>query len=197
MFVQVIEGHAADPEGIRRQGERWQVELRPGALGFLGATGGVTDDGTCITIVRFASEADARANSDRTAQGDWWAETEKYYDGEVTFRETDEVDVWLDGGSDDAGFVQIMKGRANRDEIREMDEALSGVAASYRPDLLGGTRAWLGPEEYLEVAYFTSEAEARENEQKPPPAELAATFERFEQLMADVTYLDLRDPWLF
>jgi hypothetical protein len=78
-----------------------------------------------------------------------------------------------------------------------MDEALSKVAASYRPDLLGGTRAWLGPNEYLEVAYFTSEAEARENEQQPPPPELAAMFEQFQQLMADVTYVDLRDPWLF
>lgn len=197
MFVQVIEGQARDAEGIERQAERWQVELRPGAVGFLGATGGVADDGTCITIVRFASPADARANNDRTAQGDWWAETEKYYEGEVTFRETDDVETWLDGGSDEAGFVQIMKGGADRDAIHEMDGALGAVASSFRPDLIGGTRAWFGPDEYLEVAYFTSEAEARANEQNPPPPELAETFERFQQIMANVTYVDLKDPWLF
>ena len=31
MFVQAIEGRVADPEGLRRQLERWMSELRPGA----------------------------------------------------------------------------------------------------------------------------------------------------------------------
>ena len=45
MFVQVIEGQVADREGLKRQLERWQEELRPGATGLLGSTSGVTDDG--------------------------------------------------------------------------------------------------------------------------------------------------------
>lgn len=34
MFVQVIKGRTDDSAGPRRQLERWQEELRPGAIGF-------------------------------------------------------------------------------------------------------------------------------------------------------------------
>jgi hypothetical protein len=193
MFVQIIEGQAADREGLRRQGERWMSELRPGARGFLGATEGITDDGHSITIARFESAEAAKANSERPEQGQWWAETEKYYDGDVTFHDSEDVDIMLDGGKNDAGFVQIMKGRADRGRIRAMDEKLENVAAQYRPDLLGGLRVWTGPDTYIEAAYFTSEAAARENETKEPPGELMADF---EELMADVEFLDLEDPRL-
>jgi len=39
--------------------------------------------------------------------------------------------------------------------------------------------------------YFTSEAEAREGEKKEPPAELAANMTDFQELIANVEYLDL------
>ncbi len=56
---------------------------------------------------------------------------------------------------------------------------------------------WTGSDSYLEVAYFTNEAEAREGESKEPPAELAEQMGDFEQLMANVEFIDLREPWLF
>ena len=77
MFIQVITGTVTDPEGLRRQSDRWQDELRHGAIGYLGATAGVTNDGRSIAMIRFDSEASARANSERDEQGAWWAETEK------------------------------------------------------------------------------------------------------------------------
>ena len=42
MFVQVIEGRVSDRDGLRRQMDKWESELRPGATGFLGSTAGVT-----------------------------------------------------------------------------------------------------------------------------------------------------------
>jgi hypothetical protein len=51
--------------------------------------------------------------------------------------------------------------------------------------------------EYVMAIYFTSEAEAREGEKKEPPGELAATMQEMGALeVGEVTYLDLRDPWL-
>ena len=63
MFVQVIEGKVSDRAALRRQLDRWNDELRPGATGFLGSTSGVTDDGVGFTIARFESAAAATANS--------------------------------------------------------------------------------------------------------------------------------------
>jgi hypothetical protein len=197
MFVQIIEGRVGDAEGLERQGERWMSELRPGATGFLGATEGITDDGRSITIVRFESAAAAKANSDRPEQGQWWSETEKYYDGEVTFTESEDTDTFMGGGSNDAGFVQVMKGRGDRELIRKMDAKMAEHAPSFRPDVIGGQRVWTGPDTYVEVIYFTSEAEARENEKKEPPAELMEDSQQFQEMMADVEFIDLKQPRLY
>ena len=72
MFIQVIQGRAINPDGIRAAADRWNAELQPGAEGWLGSTSGVTDDGRFIAVVRFQSEELARRNSDRPEQGDWW-----------------------------------------------------------------------------------------------------------------------------
>lgn len=197
MFVQMIEGQVADGEGLRRQMEQWQKELRPGATGFLGSTSGVTDDGKGIAFARFESAAAAKANSERPEQGKWWAETEKCYSGNVTFTDSEDTEEFLGGGSNDAGFIQIMRGTADRDQLHAVDAGFEEVAADWRPDLIGGLRVWTGPDRYTDVNYFTSEADARAGEKKEPPPELAAQASQFEALMADVEFIDLKDPWLF
>jgi hypothetical protein len=65
-----------------------------------------------------------------------------------------------------------------------------------RPDLIGGLRVWTGPRSGYDVSYFTSEAEAREGEAKPMPAELQELGEEFATLMANTEYIDLSDPWI-
>ena len=197
MFVQVIEGRVSDREGLRRQMDKWMTDLRPGATGFLGSTAGVTEDGRGIAFARFESAADARVNSDRPEQGAWWAETENCYSGDVTFTDSEDTETFLGGGSNDAGFVQIMRGTADRDDLHAVDAAFEQVAPSWRPDLMGVFRVWTGTDRYMDVAYFTSEAEAREGEKKEPPPELAGQMDRFEQLMQGAEFIDLKDPWLY
>ncbi|HMG28174.1 MAG TPA: hypothetical protein VKH36_15320 [Acidimicrobiia bacterium] len=197
MFVQVIEGRVSDREGLRRQMDKWMTDLRPGATGFLGSTAGVTEDGKGIAFARFESAAAAKANSDRPEQGAWWNETAKCYSGDVTFADSEDTETFLGGGSNDAGFVQIMRGTADRDQLHAMDTAFEQVAGSWRPDLIGVLRVWTGPDRWTDVNYFTSEAEAREGEKKEPPPELAGQMTQFEQLMASVEFIDLKDPWLY
>jgi hypothetical protein len=198
MFVQVIEGRVTDGEALHRQLDRWMEELRPGAEGFLGTTAGVTDDGRAIAIARFDSAASARANSARAEQDRWWHETTGCFAGEVSFTDSEDVEQFLAGGSDDAGFVQVMKGHGvARDRVRAMDAAFEEHAADFRPDLLGGLRIWFGSDRYVEVAYFTSEADARVGEKQEPPAALASAMGEFEELMANVEFIDLRQPWLY
>lgn len=196
MFVQLIEGRTTDAEGLERQGERWQAELRPGATGFLGSTSGVTDDGRAITIARFESENTARANSERPEQGAWWADTAKFFEGDVAFTESSDVTEFLRGGSDDAGFVQIMKvAGVDRARVERLDGSLEQVADA-RPDLIGGLRMWTGPDSYVEAVYFTSEAEARAGEQVEMPEEIQAAMADFQEIMAKTEFIDLRNPQL-
>ena len=199
MFVQVIEGKVSDKSGLRRQLDLWQAELRPGAAGFLGSTSGVTDDGVGFAIARFESAAAAKANSERAEQSAWWSETEKCFDGPVSFTDSEDVEEFLAGGSNDAGFVQVMKnfGGPGRAAVKELDEQFEKHAKDLRPDLIGGLRIWTGQDSAIEVNYFTSEAEARENEKKEPPAEVAALFEKYAEVIANTQFLDLRDPWLY
>ena len=135
MFVQMIEGRVSDRERLHRQMDQWQSDLRPGATGFLGSTAGVTDDGYGIAFARFESAAAAKANSERPEQGRWWSETEKCYSGDITFTDSEDVETTLRGGSNDAGFVQIMRGTADRDQLHAIDAGFEQVAASWRPDL--------------------------------------------------------------
>jgi hypothetical protein len=81
MFAQVIQDKVSDSEAIKGATDRWVRDLAQGADGWLGSTGGTTEDGRYITVVRFESEDTARRNSDRPELGRWWAETEKLFDG--------------------------------------------------------------------------------------------------------------------
>ena len=196
MFVQIIEGRAKDREALAKRGESWEREVGPGAVGFLGVTAGVTEDGRAITIARFESEEAARANSERPEQSAWFAETAKLYDGEPTFTESSDVTLWMGGGSNDAGFVQVMKSTGvDRATVEKMD-AIFEPHTGLRPDLLGGIRVWTGKDSCVDAAYFTSEAEAREGEKAEMPAELQEAMAGMEQGMGEVEYFDLTEPHL-
>lgn len=197
MFIQVIEGRVGDEQGLRAQMDAWRRDLAPGATGWLGSTAGVAADGTFVATARFESEEAARANSGRPEQGAWWDATSKHFAGDVTFTDCPVVDTFGKGGSDDAGFVQFMYGRADRDALqavgRELDETLSRI----RPDVIGGTIGWPGDGSFIQAVYFTSEGEARQNEQTPPSAEDQEAMGRLMSLIDVQRYVDLPDPWLF
>ena len=192
MFVQVIRGRTDDAEAVRRQFDRWTQDLKPGAAGYLGTTGGVTDDGELVVIARFEDEESARRNSDRPEQGSWWQETSKYIQG-ATFSDSTEVDLLHGGGSNDAGFVQVMQGRAtDKAALKALEAEFESRAKELRPDLLGGITAWQG-DAFTQAAYFTSEADARENEARSSGDE---AMTQFTSLVTDLTFLDLRSPFL-
>ena len=194
MFIQVIEGKTSDKSGLARQNDRWQADLAPGAKGYLGMTGGVADDGTVIFLARFDDEAAAKANSERPEQGSWWNETAEYFDGDVTFRDCADVDVEQIGDLDAAGFVQVMQGTSSdKARVRQIGPQLTAKMAELRPDVLGTVIAWDG-DQFTQVVYFRSEAEARDGEKKmdQAPPELQEIME-----LAPVTsYIDLKDPWI-
>lgn len=196
MFVQVIQGSTSDTAGLRRQFDHWVEELASDAPGWLGFTGGVTDDGEFVGAVRFASQDDARRNSDRAEQGRWWQDTAPLFDGEVTFRDCTEVDEWMGGPSDTAGFVQVIQATVSDPaRYRELMQDAAEMMASLRPDITGGLSAWQDGGGLTQVVTFTDEPSAREGERRALPPEVTARVEEQMGLVSDLRYLDLRDPW--
>lgn len=193
MFVQVIQGKVKDQSLLDRQVERWRKEIKPGAKGYLGSTSGTAADGRSIAVIRFESEADARANSERAEQGAWWNETSKAFDGEPSFTESSDTDLLFDGGSNDAGFVQVMKGKVkDAAALRKWSKEHEGHLREIRPDLLGGVDVYQPDGSFISVAYFTSEAEARKNEQKMGEDPLMGEY--MSHMDGEMEFLDLTKP---
>lgn len=114
----------------------------------------------------------------------------------MSFRNSTDVEEVLGGGSDDAGFVQVMQGRcADRARLQELEAKVMPRLKAARPDVLGGVRAWFG-DGYVEAIYFTNEAEARKGEKNMTQSIGDTTFEEFMSLTPDVTYIDLKTPIL-
>jgi hypothetical protein len=198
MFVQVIQGKVADKDSARERLESWVSQLGPSAEGWLGSTGGVTDDGTLVLLARFESEEAARANSDRPEQGEWWAETEKIFDGEPTFKDSAMVRVDNPGDPDQAGFVQVMQGQvSDADRAGELMFGDDMGLSDHRPDILGRLLAGHEGGGWTMAIYFTSEEEARAGEQKEAPPELAERMAEMQSLaVGPPSFYDLRDPWM-
>jgi hypothetical protein len=196
MFIQVITGKVKDAEAVLASGERWLADVAPVAKGFLGVTSGVTDDNTAVSIVRFESEELANANADLPEQSAWFAEASKNYDGEPTFFNCPEVEVMMGGGSNDAGFVQVMMYKPKDvAAVRELSKQFESMAPM-RPDILGATTAFATDGTVIDTNYFTSEAAAREGEKQELPAEMQDLMKNFGSNAGEITFIDLKDPWL-
>jgi hypothetical protein len=200
MFVQVIHGPVASADDAMAMLERWMDEVRPDAIGWLGTTAGVTPDGELLALVRFTSAEEAQRNADRPEQGAWWDEMEKSFTGAVTFHDCEDVAQMMDGGRDDAGFVQVLTWPgAGSLGASELADAGTAYLSRHRPDIIGGVVAISGDGTLIEAVYFTSEEDARRAEAAPRSEEAAQAGEEMDRLaeqLGEPTYHDLPTPML-
>ena len=193
MFIQVFHGKLADPELWVAQVGKWRQDIRPRTTGFLGFTSGVTADSYMVTVARFESQQTAQVDSDLPEQGEWFAASSKAFAGELTFHDCPQVELLFGGGSDRAGFVQVMTGRAkDPDALRVISRDMEDELRLVRPDLIGGTVGWHGDREFVQTSYFTSEAQARTNERTMAETPLLGRF--MAQIDGDLHYHDLTSP---
>jgi hypothetical protein len=197
MFIQVIEGTTNDANALHERLDIWERDLRPGATGYLGSTGGCTSAGDCIMVVRFESREAAERNSARPEQTAWWEETAKCFDGPVTFHDTEDVQVMTHGELDEAHFVQVMEGHvSDHDRALALESDADPMLAELRPELLGSVMAMYDEDGFTQVAYFTSEEDARRGERQEMPDDAASLMAEWEQAMKIDRYLDITEPWL-
>lgn len=196
VFVQVTQGKTSQAEALYEALERWRSDLAVGAAGWLGTTAGVTDDGRAIAVYRFESEEAARHMAERPEQQQWWSTAQQFFDGEPTVQFSSQVTLDLQGDPDQAGFVQFQQGRvSDPDRAKALMARHSAERATTRPDLLGSIVVEHADGAYTMVSYFTSEAEAREGEQKAIPVELQPDMEEMGKLsIGEAEFFDLRRP---
>jgi len=196
MFVQVIQGRVRDAAAAHATMDRWLVDIEPGAVGWLGGTFGVTDDGMLCALVRFDSREAAALNSARPEQAAWWEEMSGHFDGPVSFHDCDDVQLLVGGGSDEAGFVQVIQGKvSDRDAVHTLMDRAGDVIATYRKDVLGATIAIDDDGFFTETVFFTSEAAAREGEKQEMPAAVQELVDAEEALVSELAFHDLHAPW--
>jgi hypothetical protein len=196
MFIQVIQGRCRDAARLHELSDEWRDTLGTSAAGWLGGTYGVTDDGQFIAVVRFESREAATQNSTRPEQGDWWRRMQECFEGEVTFHDCDDVLMLLDGGADDAGFVQVIQGRLTDPErFRAFMSQPMDALHEARPEILGGTIAIAEDGTFTETVFFSSEEAARAGEAAGMPDDMREQLEEEFSVMQDVSYLNLHHPW--
>jgi hypothetical protein len=194
MFIQIIQGRATNPPGVRRDLGRWQRLLAADAEGWLGSTAGITEDGWSITVVHFASEAHARRNSDRPEQRTWWRDASQHL-ARIAVHDAARVHSYWQGDANKAGFVEVIQGHSDDLEGmailgRDQEEVLAWAA----PHILGVTVASHAdrPGDFTQIVYYTSEQDARQFE---PPAEADETGRQQRRgMLTNLHSFDLRDP---
>jgi hypothetical protein len=192
VFIQVIQGRTSRADELRALAESWQDEGAVGAIGYLGGTYGVTDDGDFLGVIRFTSRDDAMANSARPETTAFAERMGALMDGPVTFADCGDVTTWLDGGSDDAGFVQVIRGHADNAAAMKAMSNDTGELRAMRPEIIGGTLAIADDGTFYQTVYFTDEESARKGEQVQPPEEIRAEL---ESMVSGASFYDLRHPW--
>ena len=193
MFIQIIQGRCTRQEELHQMLDRWRAELGAGAEGWLGGTYGFTDDDQFVAVVRFESKELAMANSERPEQSAWADQMMALFDGPVEFHDCDDVTLLFDGGSDDAGFVQVIRGKVDQpDRLRAMMTSDPTEMKRMRPDIIGATLAIEPDGTFTDTIAFTDEASARRGEAMEPPADVRAEL---EYAMQGATFYDLHQPW--
>jgi hypothetical protein len=196
MFIQVVQGRATNPPGIRRDLGRWQRQLAAGADGWLGSTTGITEDGWSISVIRFATQAHARRNNERPEQREWWRDASQHL-ARVVSHDAPTVHTYRDGGSDEAGFVQVLQGHTDdMERMVSLERDQEQVLARDAPHVLGMTLAEHADRagDFTQTMYFTSEQEARRAEQERSAEADEPVREELRSLMTNLRSFDLRDP---
>jgi len=192
VFIQIIQGRCTRQDEMHALADEWRERLSPGADGWLGGTYGFTDDGQFVGVVRFEDRAAAEANSQRPEQGAWAERMASLFDGPVEFHDSDDVTLLFDGGSDEAGFVQVIRGKVDDPSRLRAMMTDAQLLHEMRPDILGATLAIEPDGTYTETVAFRDEESARKGETVMPPEEVRAEL---EYAMRGARFYDLRHPW--
>jgi hypothetical protein len=193
MFIQMVQGKCDRPAQMREVVDTW-CDSMSGREGWLGGTYGFTDDGTFVGVVRYDSAAACDRLSAAEESAICWAAAQQLCEGRLELHQSEDVTMMMEGGSDAAGFVQVMHGHIrNPATLRHLvSDEMTTRLHQQRPEILGATLAVEPDGSFTQTIAFTDEASARRGEQQEMPEEVRREL---ESAFADIEYIDLHRPW--
>ncbi len=199
MFLQIIQAPAGDADALRAASYWWADKLGSTSVGWLGCTGGVTEEGVFFTAERFESEQKMWVEAGRPGRRRWWAQITQNLTGAATFTNCREVEVFAPDPTaiDKAGLVQIVQGRV-RDRVlmRTLLRSMEKEMFLHRPDMLGSTLAFHPDDGYTHLLYHTSEDDVADAELRETPPRVKAMMDAIYELNTVMpTYHVLAHPW--
>jgi len=195
--MQMVTGPCSREDDMRAVADNWCADMMKHE-GWLGGTYGFNDDGDFLGVVRFDSMQSYDACCATAEAGAHWAAALECFDSAPEIHQSEDVSIMLDGGSDGAGFVQVIRGRTpDPQRLRSMfeDQQMTSALHEARPDIIGATMLIESDGSFTETVCFASEEAARAGEQQEMPAEMASEMSSWQSMMADVRYDDLHKPW--
>lgn len=193
MFVFTVEARTSAPDALRGHVLRWPSDVGTIADGWLGNTAGVSAEGKFLLLMRFRSEESALITSDRPEYGTWWQVCRQHLATSPVFTPSTNITGILGGGSDTAAAVQITRGRAAPNRLREGLRELESMAVGERSGVIGGIVAWHEENRFTEALYFSSPDPARLQAQATPLGRFMAAH---ASSIEYASVIELPDPWL-
>ncbi|HET8602663.1 MAG TPA: hypothetical protein VFM09_01940 [Marmoricola sp.] len=162
--------------------------------GWLGGTYGFTEDGRFVGVVRYESAAAREELMRDEASKAGWEAALACCEGDLETHQSEDVTMMLRGGSDDAGFVQVMRGHIGESDrfAHLASDEMTSMLHEARPEIIGATMAIEPDGTFVETIAFTDEPSARRGEHQDMPADVR---EDLQHAFLDVEYLDLHQPW--
>ncbi len=192
MFVEVVQGSAADPESVHQLLDRWVVEVAPCAPGWRGTTAGVAAHGGFVAMIRFDSDG-----APIPGHHDWRAEMLRLLNGSGSSQIYDHVVVLKETDDRPDGFVQFVLGKvhdltAAETYLKDFDR----IYAPLRPDSTGRLMAGRDDGQFVGAFSFRSEPDARRGEAQDVSPRIADMIGQVKSLRdGRARYVDLTDPW--
>jgi hypothetical protein len=195
MFILVVEGRVVAKALLRNSWDQLQSALAP-HKDWLRSAGGVDDHDRFVGTMDFRS-VDAAEKILREPEIELWLKDLLEHLDSPERSSSSRCSVLIAPGEEPAGFLQFIRAEAvDLERFTAVNDAFQVEVRQHRPDVVGSSIVWLDDERFLETVLFTSEQDARSAESREFPGGIAGLFGELMQLMRNIDYMDVRDPWL-
>jgi hypothetical protein len=195
MFIRILRGQVLDVTTAGVELGRWRQELAAGELGWQRLTAGIGEGGELVLVLRYDSEATARADRDRPELAAWQRAAERHLAGPGRWYDCPVVHTMKRGDNGEAGFVRVVQGRlADPVRLAAMRAEVERTLRDRAPHVLGVIVAeHADGTGFTELTYLTSERETRAADREMP-VEMAVQLGTVRSYVEGLEEVELRRP---